>query len=87
MEVVPLVAHVCSLSPPRLLALSSGNNPLEVPEDDEPEPFQKDAETQTMYRESEAQTDPYTPAYVLNPQRPQPEVLMLQELSYGEQER
>ena len=39
--------------------------------------------TQSTYRESEAQTDPYTPAYVV-PEGTDPEVLMLEHLKFGE---
>ena len=38
--------------------------------------------TQTDYRESEAQTDPYSPEYVVRPGS-QPELLTLASLSYG----
>ena len=38
---------------------------------------------QTDYRESEAQTDPYSPEYVVRPGS-QPELLTLATLSYGE---
>ena len=38
--------------------------------------------TQTDYRDSEAQTDPYTPEYVVRPGS-QPELLTLATLSYG----
>ncbi len=38
--------------------------------------------TQTDYRDSEAQTDPYTPEYVMRPGS-QPELLTLATLSYG----
>lgn len=37
---------------------------------------------QTDYRDSEAQTDPYTPEYVVRPGS-QPELLTLATLSYG----
>ena len=39
-------------------------------------------QTQTDYRESEAQTDPYTPEYVVRPGS-QPELLTLATLSFG----
>ena len=55
---------------------------LELPEP-EPEPLTKDAECQSMYRESETQTNPYTPDYVLPPDAPEPEVLTLTDLTYG----
>lgn len=47
------------------------------------EPMVKDAACQSLYRESEAQTMPYTPAYVV-PEGTDPEVLKLTSLTYGE---
>ena len=41
----------------------------------------RDAEVQTMYRESEAQTDPYTPAYVVK-EGDNPEILTLKHLTW-----
>lgn len=49
---------------------------------DEPEPMVKDAEVQTLYRESEAQTLPYTPQYVIAPDQ-NPEVLLIKDLTYA----
>ena len=46
------------------------------------EPNAKDAEVQTMYRESEAQTNPYTPDYTVK-QGDLPEVLLLKDMTYG----
>ena len=43
----------------------------------------RDAEVQTMYRESEAQTDPFTPAFVLK-DGDKPEVLSLKHLKWGQ---
>jgi hypothetical protein len=39
--------------------------------------------SQTVYRESEAQTDPYTPEYVLTVKEPAPEILMLAHMKAG----
>lgn len=47
-----------------------------------PTPPTKTVETQTDYRDSEAQTDPYTPEYVVRPGSA-PELLTLATLSYG----
>jgi len=47
-------------------------------------PPYRTAMTQTDYRDSEAQTDPYTPEYVVRPGS-QPELLTLATLSYGKQ--
>lgn len=40
-------------------------------------PTMRTIEIQTMYRESEAQTDPYSPEYILKPGQPIPEILHL----------
>ena len=45
-------------------------------------PQTRNVMVQTDYRESETQTDPYTPEYVVRPGS-QPEVLTLATLSYG----
>lgn len=42
----------------------------------------KEIGIQTDYRESEAQTDPYTPKYILR-EKERPEVLDLQDMKYG----
>lgn len=39
--------------------------------------------TQTDYRESETQTDPWDPPFVVKKTLKEPEVLQLRELSYG----
>ncbi len=39
--------------------------------------------SQTVYRESEAQTDPYTPEYVLTVAEPSPEILALAHMKAG----
>jgi len=56
--------------------------PLELPMP-EPEPLTKTVECQSDFRESETQTDPFTPAYVVPPDAPEPEVLTLTALTYG----
>ncbi len=58
----------------------SGSLPLEPP----PQELVRDAATQSLYRESEVQTLPYTPAYTLDPQNPAPEVLTLASLTYAD---
>lgn len=45
-------------------------------------PFTKVVQTQTDYRDSETQTDPYSPEYVVRPGT-KPELLTLAMLSYG----
>mmetsp|Transcript_53234 Transcript_53234/g.158697 ORF Transcript_53234/g.158697 Transcript_53234/m.158697 type:complete len:703 (-) Transcript_53234:118-2226(-) len=47
-----------------------------------PEPAVKTVGTQSVYRESEAQTDPYSPEYYVVPDQA-PEVLALTHLTYG----
>jgi Cilia- and flagella-associated protein 91 len=47
------------------------------------EPKAKTVEIQTIFRESEAQTDPYTPEYVENHADGVPEVLSIKDLVYG----
>nr|XP_054760069.1 cilia- and flagella-associated protein 91-like isoform X1 [Lytechinus pictus] len=47
-----------------------------------PTPLHRTIEIQTDYRESETQTDPYTPEYVVRPGS-QPELLTLATLSFG----
>ena len=46
-------------------------------------PLTRTMQTQTDYRDSEAQTDPYTPEYVVRPGS-QPELLTLATLAWGE---
>lgn len=45
-------------------------------------PFTKVAQTQTDYRDSDTQTDPYSPEYVVRPGT-KPELLTLALLSFG----
>lgn len=56
---------------------------MEAPKE-QPEAFTKDVGSQTKYRESEAQTAPYSRDYVLDPKSEEPEVLMLKGLVHGE---
>lgn len=61
---------------------------LSSPDGDEnrsPTPFQRNVGVQTDYRESETQTDPYTPDYVLRPGTAPPELLTLATLTWGKQ--
>jgi hypothetical protein len=46
------------------------------------EPKTKVAEVQTMFRESEAQTNPYTPDYIIDKENV-PEVLSIANLRFG----
>lgn len=66
----------------RLLAPTINGDPMEPPQEVQDAPT-KDAASQTKYRESEAQTVPYSRDYVTDPEAVEPEVLMLQGLVYG----
>ncbi|KPP69376.1 protein MAATS1-like [Scleropages formosus] len=63
---------------PKGNAYSSSDKTLEHPQT----PFQQTVGVQTDYRESEAQTDPYTPDYVIRPGSA-PELLTLATLTWG----
>jgi hypothetical protein len=62
---------------------------MQVPEKKEEEiPLPEEAKTksveiQTMFRESEAQTNPYAPEITTESKLRKPEVLMLEKLNYG----
>lgn len=47
------------------------------------EPKSKTVEVQTVYRESQTQTDPYTPEITTDSKLRKPEVLMLEKFEYG----
>ncbi|XP_050416159.1 cilia- and flagella-associated protein 91 [Patella vulgata] len=72
--------------PPEVLLATARQDPLSTQEQPHverpPTPPTKTIETQTDYRDSEAQTDPYTPEYVVQPGTA-PELLTLATLSYG----
>jgi hypothetical protein len=78
----PIMPRVNAYAPQLLLAPTGEgeNNPL-VPLPQEVEAQVKDAGMQTMYRESEAQTTPYTPEYVVAP-GDNPEILLLKDMTY-----
>uniref|UniRef100_A0A8C7FN77 Cilia- and flagella-associated protein 91 n=1 Tax=Oncorhynchus kisutch TaxID=8019 RepID=A0A8C7FN77_ONCKI len=54
-----------------------------LPNEHLPTPFQRTMGVQTDYRDSEAQTDPYTPEYVVRPGTARPELLTLATLTWG----
>lgn len=59
---------------------------LTAPDGDDkrtPTPFQRSVGVQTDYRESETQTDPYTPDHVIHPGTASPELLTLATLTWG----
>jgi len=80
----PIIPFMNAQPPEVLFAPVEPEQPsaLELPQP-EPEPLTKTVETQSDFRESETQTNPYTPDYVLPPDAPEPEVLTLTALSYG----
>lgn len=79
--IIPFLQQV----PPDVLLQSSKLDPLVAPSmeaERPPTPATRTVEVQTDYRDSETQTDPYTPEYVVRPGS-QPELLTLATLSYG----
>ena len=77
----PVMPRMSAVPPSVLLAPTVASTDPGLPVEDIPEPPTKEAEIQTMYRESEAQTVPYTPDYVVEDGE-DPEVLMLKDLSF-----
>eukprot|EP01047_Picozoa_sp_COSAG01_P007569 COSAG01_NODE_289_length_19391_cov_119.323122_5_plen_649_part_00 len=76
----PMVPYLQSVPPDVLLARAQG--PVEPEEFVAAEPAAKTVGTQSDYRESEAQTDPYTPDYTVRPGSA-PELLTLVSLAWG----
>ncbi|KAK7491063.1 hypothetical protein BaRGS_00017759 [Batillaria attramentaria] len=80
--IIPFLQQV----PPEVLLATARQDPLAGPEQMQverpPTPPIRHMQTQTDYRDSEAQTDPYTPEYVVRPGSA-PELLTLATLSYG----
>jgi len=66
-----------------VLAPTAATNPLEPPAPEQAPAVSRTVGIQTDYRESEAQTDPYTPDYVV-PEGTDPEVLALAGLRWGQ---
>ena len=77
----PVMPRMSAIPPTVLLAPTVAATDPTVPLEDIPEPPQKNQEVQTMYRESEAQTVPYTPDYTVEDGE-DPEVLMLKDLTF-----
>ena len=63
-------------------ALAASGVPHEQDIERPPTPATRTVEVQTDYRDSEAQTDPYTPEFVVRPGS-QPELLTLSSLLHG----
>lgn len=79
----PVVPFLHSIPAEILLAPgTAADNEAAVMEEKEEAPT-RTVGIQTMYREMEAQTDPFTPDYITNPGQDDPEILSLAHLSYG----
>jgi hypothetical protein len=76
----PIMPRVSAVAPQVLLAPTEVEDPL-VPIENKVESVVKDVEVQTMYRDSEAQTNPYAPEYHPIPGK-DPEILLFKNLSY-----
>ncbi|XP_077864183.1 cilia- and flagella-associated protein 91-like [Saccoglossus kowalevskii] len=79
--IIPFLQQV----PPEVVLQTTKVDPLSAPDEAmarPPTPLTRTVEIQTDYRDSEAQTDPYTPEYVVRPGS-QPELLTLATLSHG----
>jgi len=77
----PIVPFLHSVPPEVLLAPTTEDNPLQ-PAEEQVEAPTKTVGVQTKYRDSQAQTDPYTPDYTVRPGE-EPEILTLASLSHG----
>lgn len=83
----PVVPHMQTAPPEVVLARTQPAAQLEGAggrlEEEEAPGTTRSVEVQTLYRESEAQTDPYSPEYILQAGAPKPEVLLLQHKKFG----
>lgn len=77
----PVVPQLDAVAPDVLLAPTKQQDPTEAPAVYD-EPLIKEVAVQTQYRESEAQTTPYTPEFVIPEETPDIEVDMLQGLKF-----
>ncbi|KAG7463380.1 hypothetical protein MATL_G00175930 [Megalops atlanticus] len=80
----PLIPFTQKVPPDVVFAIprSSPHSNADEAEKQPPAIFQRTVETQTDYRDSEAQTDPYSPQYVVRPGTA-PELLTLAALTWG----
>lgn len=76
----PIMPRLNAVPPQILLAPTVAQNPM-VAIEEVPEPDIKEMGIQTVFRESEAQTVPYAPDYVV-PEGTEPEVLLLKGLTH-----
>eukprot|EP00698_Gefionella_okellyi_P015040 TRINITY_DN4212_c0_g1_i1.p1 TRINITY_DN4212_c0_g1~~TRINITY_DN4212_c0_g1_i1.p1 ORF type:complete len:597 (-),score=156.75 TRINITY_DN4212_c0_g1_i1:18-1808(-) len=79
----PVLPALSTLPAAAVLAPTATTNPLQPPPAEEAPAAARTFGTQTDYRESEAQTDPYTPDYIV-PTGSDPEVLALAGMKWGE---
>lgn len=77
----PIAPRMSAIPPNVLLAPTKAQDPM-IPVEEAPEPLVKSVEVQTAFRESEAQTQPYTPDYFV-PEGEDPDVLLLKDLTLG----
>ena len=79
----PIIPFMNAQPPEVLFAPNAQADSALVPPEPEPEPLTRTVECQSDYRESEAQTDPFTPDYVVR-EGDDPELLTLAALRFGE---
>lgn len=82
----PVVPFLHSVPAEILLAPVNGedNVPQTAGNENEAVPAHRTVACQTVYREGETQTDPFTPDYITNPGQDDPEILSLAHLTYGQ---
>ncbi|KAM4609417.1 cilia- and flagella-associated protein 91 [Polymixia lowei] len=81
----PLIPFAQQVPPDVVFALPKANSipPGVMGAEQQPISFQRTVGVQTVYRESEAQTDPYSPEYVVRPGTAPSELLTLASLTWG----
>jgi len=80
----PVVPYMQAVAPEVVLARNKPAAPTDAESSEVEIPSAtRTVEVQTLYRESEAQTDPYSPDYILQAGAPKPEVLLLQNKKFG----
>ncbi|KAM6986721.1 cilia- and flagella-associated protein 91 [Aplochiton taeniatus] len=78
----PLIPFAQQIPPEVVFELPKAHSLMEAKKCP-PLPFHRTVGVQTDYRDSEAQTDPYSPEYVVRPGTAPPEVLTLATLTWG----
>ena len=80
----PSVPTLRTVPPEVLLSVDTHAQQAVAPIEQAPEPLSKTVGTQSDYRDSEAQTDPFTPDYIaIDPNGSQPELQQLLKLTWG----